>query len=343
MTSPHRRPGRARAARLAFPLVVAFAGCLGPSSEVEVDEDQLLELYTTTATYLYEDGSLIRAQDQAVKALEIDPENRPMRRMIGWIRLRMGSTADLVIAERMFRDLVDDGDENDGTLLGLATALERLGVAHDEASQAWASGERRPRAGEDPAERARELAKRARDLWAESLATYRRTLKNGEGSIRAMNGLQRVTALLGDYEASLAWSKTLLERSDAELSTWRRFLTVADLTEREEELFRTNEESAVELQTNTHLFAATLLHRLGRRDEALAHLDAVATLSPDLAQVYSLRAQLREAMGDCEHAIEDIDRYLRLSDQPFEDPEVRQAFELRTLCEGRLREAAAER
>ena len=110
----------------------------------------------TTATYLYQDGSLLRAQDQAVKALELDPENRPMRRMVGWIRLRMGTTEDLLMAERFFEDLYADGDKDAPVLLGLATAEERLGVAHDEAARAIASGERFTESP-DPEKRSAEL------------------------------------------------------------------------------------------------------------------------------------------------------------------------------------------
>ena len=111
--------------RAALPLFALLGAC-NSTDEPEVDTEKQLELYMTTATYLYQDGSLLRAQDQAVKALEIDPENRPMRRMTGWIRLRMGGTEDLLIAERFFEDLEQDGDKDAPVLLGLATAEERL-------------------------------------------------------------------------------------------------------------------------------------------------------------------------------------------------------------------------
>ena len=68
-----------------LPLLLTGA-CLGPPRGEEIfDEEQQLELYVTTATYLYEDDSLDRALEQAVKALEIEPDHIPMRRMVGWI------------------------------------------------------------------------------------------------------------------------------------------------------------------------------------------------------------------------------------------------------------------
>src|SRR5262245_50113095 len=139
-------------------LVLLTPGCfltyLGPNTthkKVEPSNDQKLELYTTTATFLYEDNELDRAQEQAVKALEVDPKHRAMRRMIGWIRLRKNGNDDLILAERFFRDLIKDGDENENTILGLGITCERLGKAYDDVARALESGEREPAAREDRA------------------------------------------------------------------------------------------------------------------------------------------------------------------------------------------------
>lgn len=297
--------------------------------EIEPSKEQKLELYTTTATYLYEDGDLDRAQEQAVKALEVEPEDRAMRRMIGWIRLRKNGNEDLILAERFFRDLMRDGDDNENTVLGLAITCERMGKAYDDVSRALTAGEREPEAGRDRDSSARELASRARRYWQESIRLCDQILASGEGNTNAMNALQRVHALNGDYELSLDWSKRLLERTGAELASWQRMLKEKDLTEREETLFRKNERAAIELETDTHTFAATLLFRLQRYDEALAHLDAVVERSPDLAQAYSMRGQMRARVGQYEGAVQDLDRYLALSDAPYEHPDVQRAFELR--------------
>ncbi len=300
-------------------------------------KDQELELYKTTALYLYEDGSWLRAQDQAVKALEIEPDDRAMRRMIGWIRLRLATNEDLGIAEGFFRKLREEGDESDSTVLGLATATERLGMANDEASRDFASGKRTPPDGTDPALRSTELAEHARSLWKEAASLYGRTVDGPEGTT-SMNGLQRVHALLGDYEESLKWSERLLERSVGERAAWRNLLTQTNLTEKEEALYQKSERIASDLVVDTHLFAATLLNRLGRTEEALAHLDEVVSDRPNLPQAFSQRAQLRAQTGAYAGAIEDLDRFLRLSDAPFEHPDIRRAFDLRHECEAKLAE-----
>lgn len=324
---------------LAAPLLALglLSGCFMNISHVREEaqgptDEELLELYTTTATYLYDDGSLDRAQDQAVKALELEPDNQAMRRMIGWIRVRMGRNEDLLIALEFFRDLLAEGDTNEATALGLATTLERLGTAYDAAARRVAAGEMDPPFGQN----SEDLERQADDHWRESLQRYEGTLTEGEGSTTAMNGLQRIHALLGDYETSLDWTQQLLQRSTDEMEVWRRMLTQSDLTREEERLFRENEEIAQRLQTESHLLAATLLNRLERTDEAIVHLNSVAEETPQLPQVYSLRAQLLLKSGEYDRALQDLDRFLALSSAPFEHPEIQRAFQLRTEAEAKL-------
>jgi tetratricopeptide (TPR) repeat protein len=326
-------------------LVLLTSGCfltyLGPhtvNKKVEPSKEQKLELYATTATYLYEDGELDRAQDQAVKALEADPKNRAMRRMIGWIRVRKAGNEDLILAERFFRDLIKEGDENENTALGLAITCERLGKAYDDVARAVENGQREPSKGADPEKSAQELSAKARRYWQESIQICQKILSTGEGNTNAMNALQRVLALNGDYEQSLEWSARLLERTEAELASWRRMLQEKNLQESEEKVFRRNERAALDLQNDTHIFAATLLFRLQRYDEALVHLDHLVADQPEMPQAYSLRGQLRARAGLYEEAIQDLDRYLALSDAPFEHPDVQKAFELRAEAQKHLAE-----
>ncbi len=325
---------------LALLCAATLAGCRHTYQKtIEPSDDQKLELYSTTATYLYEDGELENAQEQAVKALEIDPQHRAMRRMIGWIRLRLGKHEDLIIAERFFRDLIHDGDDNENTRLGLAITCERLGKAYDDVSRAVAAGEREPSQGRAREEEARELATKARAYWQEGIGLLEKSLASGEGTTNSMNALQRLHALAGHYDESLAWSARLLERTDKELVAWRGMLQQRDLTEREDKLFRDNERAAARLQAETHLFVATLLFRLGRYEEAIPHLDSVVRDAPEMATAYSIRGQLNSRAGRYAEAIQDLDRYLALSDAPFEHPDVRRAFELRAECEKQLAQA----
>ena len=326
-----------RDALFVLPAVLGAACVGGPPSQEGPDDEQLLELYTTSATYFYEDDNLSQAQEQAVKALEIEPNHKAMRRMIGWVRVRQGQAEDLIIAEQFFRKLVREGDENSATTLGLATTLERLGVGYEEAARDFRAGAREVPAGKDREAYADRTAQQAVELWNEAIAILEGTLEGGEGSTRAMNGLQRLYALRGDYEESLRWSEILLDRSRAELATWRRLLTDGNLTESEEQLYRTNEQASLDLCRNTHLFAATLLHRQGRSRDAVAHLDQVLASEPDLAQAYSQRGQLLLELGDFEDAKRDLNRFIGLSDAPFGHPDLERAFQLLAECESRGR------
>ena len=320
--------------------VLALApACQSDGGPPEMTRDQKVELYSETASYLYEDGSFLRAQDQAVKALKLDPDNLAMRRMIGWIRLRMGSTQDLTIAEDFFRALERDGDTHPAAVQGLATVCERLGVGYEKAARDFASGERLPQDGSDPEAAARSAQAKALDYWSEAEELYLSTLTDGEGSTRAKNGLQRVYAYTGEYEKSLAMSDEVLNAARAELAQWRKMLTATDLGERDEKLMRTNEEAATDLLFQTHLFAANLLFDLGRFEDALENIEEATVLNPLDPEVYSVRGQLRAKLGDCQGAIEDIDRYLQLSRTPLEHPDIKRAFDLRRECQEKLAQA----
>ncbi len=325
------------ASLLAVLLATFLVACGSPRVKKEMTDDEKIELYKTTATYLYEDESFLRAQDQAVKVLEIDPSDREMRRMIGLIRLRLGTHEDVLIALDFFRALQAEGDDHEASVLGLAMTTERLGTAYHAAALSYSEGTRTPMDVADPAAKAAELEETSREYLVESLELYESALVNGEGSTRTKNGLQRVNALLGHHAESLRWSAQVLEAADLEYATWRRMLEGGDLTEDEEELFRTNEAAAQRLIAETHLFAASVSNDLGQHHEAVLHLDEVEKIDPARTETFSLRAQLHAKLGDYDLAIRDLDQFLRLADHlPFEHPDIRRAFDLRSDCEDRL-------
>src|SRR5262249_7843184 len=159
------------------------------------------------------------------------------------------------VAERFFRDLLKEGDDNENTVLGLATTCERLGKAYDDVSRAVGKGERPATDGLDADKSAHELEQRARSYWDESIRLCEAILTKGEGNRNAMNTLQRVQALVGNYDESLKWSDRLLERTAAERESWQRMLQEKNLTAKEEAFYQKNERTAVELESDTHVFA----------------------------------------------------------------------------------------
>jgi tetratricopeptide (TPR) repeat protein len=250
--------------------------------------------------------------------------------MKAWIRQRRGTTQDIFVAEAIFRDLADGSDYR--VELGLAQALERKGVLLREASEAVASGERFTERL-DPQERAAELLEEAGAAWRESTQRYETVLELKPGEFQAFNGLQRVLALQGDDEGSLLWAGRLIEDSAAEMAFWRERLRRPDLTAAEENRLRKLLDGSIELQIETHLSAATLLVKNGRKDEALEHLDAAALLDPRTAEIHSRRAQLLHELGRNDEAADAIQAYLRATDLPFEHPDIKRAYALLEACE----------
>jgi tetratricopeptide (TPR) repeat protein len=204
-------------------------------------------------------------------------------------------------------------------------------------ARALQAGERAPEEGQQRDKSVQELAEKARDYWQEALTRLNGILESGEGNTNAMNALQRVYALSGDFEQSLSWSQRLLERTAAERTAWQKLLQEKNLTDKEETLYRKNLRDAADLENDSHLFAATLLFRMQRYADAIAHLDRVVESSPELPQAYSLRGQMRARVGEYEAAIQDLDRYLALSDAPYESPDIQRAFELRAEAEKHAR------
>jgi len=175
---------------------------------------------------------------------------------------------------------------------------------------------------------------------AEGREVYFAAIKPGE--FQAMNGLQRVHALRGEYEESLRWAQDLLAGSKAEMEFWRERLRRPELSATEEDRLRKLLSGSTELQAATHLTAATLLVSLGRKDEALVHLDGAAVLEPDRAEIQSRRAQLLAELGRPGDAALAVQAFLRHTQLPFEHPDVQRAYDLLSECErAAKREASA--
>ena len=300
------------------------------------EQQQQLTLHREFARKYFENNQLVLAEQQADLGLEIESDDPQLRLMKAWIRQKRGGAEDVLLAERLFRDLVDDGDYR--ATLGLGQALERKGVLYWESAASVERGER-PTKSSDPVARAEEMRQEARDFWHESVEWYEETLALKSGELQAVNGLQRVWALIGDLEQSLHWSNALLEQSEREIEYWRAELQRPDLRAVEEDECRRLLNASTALMVETHLVASTSLVQLGRRQEALPHLDRAIELAPDRAGSYSRRAQLNHDFGNVRAARADLEQFLRLSTLPVDHPDMRRAFDLLADCEVELQGA----
>ncbi|MEM7518777.1 MAG: hypothetical protein AAF368_17875, partial [Planctomycetota bacterium] len=266
--------------------------------------------------------------------LEIDRDDVELRVLLGQVLERKGDRDSILKSELVWRELRKTKDIR--APYGLARALERKGLLYDEASRAIRSGKRFTEA-RDPEARSNELQAEAEGYWTESQELYELSYETDPFDRNVVNGLQRVTALRGEHEASLAWTDRLLTLIDGELSERRDMLARPDLTIRAEDLLRTSERQLRELQIETHLHAASVSAAIERYEEAIAHLQLVAELDPTLAEAHSRQAFLFERLGQHEAAIHEIDVFMRKVDLGYDHPTMNEAFALRRRNEDALR------
>lgn len=318
---------------------VALGLCLAAAcvtgGEQEVDPEKQLELYRELSLRFYDLDDLARAEDQAMKGLEIEPDDVQLRLLLGWICQRRGSARDVFAAEKIFRELEDSDDYR--AVLGLGVALERKGVLYDEAARGLDSGERVTDAA-DPRARAEELRELAAGAWAESVECFQRVLAEREGEGQAVNGLARVLALQKRYEESLQWNRKLVAQCESELSVWATQLERPDLTADEETRLRDLRAKSERLLLAVWQQAATLHRALAQREEELAALDQALRYAPEMPELYSLRGQALAQLGRHSEAIVSLETFLKLSTLDFEHPDVQRAYELIATCK---RDAAA--
>jgi Tfp pilus assembly protein PilF len=320
-------------------LVLVLAGLLpGCTSDgpKEVDPQKQIELHRELALRFYDLEDLDRAEDQAIKGLEIAPEDVQLRLLLGWVCQRRGKSRDIFAAEKIFRELVPSGDYR--ATLGLGVALERKGVLYDEAASGVDNGARVTDAP-DPKARVAELRRLASEAWTEAEQSYRRVLETKDGEPQAINGLARVTALQKRWDDSLQWNRKLLGQCESELAVWNQQLARPDLTAEEERRLRDLRTKTEKVLLEANQQAAALLHTLGRRDEELAALDQALLHAPDQADIHSRRGQVLAELGRWSEAIASLETFLKLSTLEFEHPDVQHAYELIATCK---RNAAAK-
>lgn len=324
----------AHAAALASLLALA-AGCASDGFSSS-QREQLLVGYTETAQQYYLMNDLDRANAQCLRGLELDPENESLLLIRGWTLLGRGKTEDVAEAQRLFERLQSGGDFR--AVLGLATALERRGMAFGEAADKLASG-RQITEAVDPAQRIQSYRDEAQRAWRAARQAFAEALSKQSGNADAINGAMRVATLLGLEDEARAHAEHLLTVVQQDLDYWENRLRIAGLTEAEESNVREQIRRKSRLLSATHLHAAGLF--VARRDEsaALPHLDAAVRLDPDRPDTYSRRAQTHKSLGHYAEAIADLDRYLQLTTLDLDHPDIRRAWELKHECEKAQRSA----
>jgi len=91
------------------------------------------------------------------------------------------------------------------------------------------------------------------------------------------------------------------------------------------------------MTVKTHFHVASVLRQLGRKQDAADELGRILLLDPERSEAYSRRAQLYFDLGQYLKAREAVEEFISLeAARPFEDPEIRAAYDLLTACDAAL-------
>jgi tetratricopeptide (TPR) repeat protein len=153
----------------------------------------------------------------------------------------------------------------------------------------------------------------------------------------------RVEALLGNDDASIASAEKLVTLLRADRKFWETSLVRPEISADEENRFRKLARAQAELEVALHLHVASVQHKHKHDEQAVEHLDSVIELKPELPEAYSRRAESRFLLGQYEMAKADVDTFLRLSSakKDSNDPDIKRAYQLRSDCQRKAREAGA--
>lgn len=318
-----RRPRLLALSLLALPL---FASCFSTDNRPEeLSDREKLGLYYERAMRYYGMRDLDRCQDQVQKGLEINPESERFLLMLGRCHQTRGTLQDVLAAEQIFRGHPAQDDYR--VVLCLAGSLERKGVFFDEAATAVASGDRFTEAA-DPEARSKELEQDAMDAWTEAYDTYKSALELYTGSFETLNGLMRTSVYLGRYDESFAWSEQFLESLSSSNELFQKNLKEKEV--RGESIVDTEKTllDNMDLETEIRLHRSELLYRDGKSREALSELNEILAMDETVAEVYARRGQILHNLGEYQRSTDSLERYMSLSEDPFEHANVRQAFTL---------------
>ena len=314
-------------------LLMLLAGACSSNKPRELSTEEQLGIYLENALRYYELRDLERTENQCLRGLKLDPDNERFLLILGKVYLIRGQTEDILRALAIFEKHPNQDDWR--IHLGKAEAHERLSILESDAADAIASGARYT--DKDPEERAAELRKSSAEHLDQAIQDYLAAEQIHDGEINAVNGLIRTYALSGNYEESLRWGNTLIEVLQASSKLRRVELEDVGITaSRERELtaaVRRNSDMIIKVRFHR----ATLLHEMGRDQEAVDELGLILSLDPEVSQAYSQRAQLLLALGQPLQARESIEKFIKLeAARPFDDPEIRRAYELLGRCEEAL-------
>jgi len=351
----HARPGRFRARRIgarghvAWAAIALAGGIVACSS---IDQRQL-EVRRDAAQTYYDTGDLVRAENSARQALQVDPSDLKTLTILGMTRTRAGWHGDLVALDdaiATFEKAEGEGGKKTfqvqlghGMARG-ARAREYLRRAESleptaPTTAGFGAEPGAPDTGEQrgtPAERAL-WAKRYRDGAAVDLDIAEERLLAAHESQPAypdvLEHLQSLYSLRNDPDRSLEWGRKAVELAEAGRKEKKKILERTGRSGALEDAARADVRRFDVREANSRSLMALMLWRKGDAATAATELDRVLALEPDRVEDYYNRAICRQTAGAFADARHDLETFLRRSTLPPSAPMVRDAWNRIAECD----------
>lgn len=321
-----------RSARFSLALLLGGCSAFGGTDETR---EKLSEFLLRARTY-HEAGRQRQALDQVERGLELDPKDEKLRALKGFIYLQLAreDVTYLEDALPLFEELGAASLFRSPPLearLGLGMALQ--GLAQKDMAYA-AQLERALQEGKVAPDKVAAAEKAVPEARARGTRELERAAEAYAWVLE-----RQPDHILALYHQGLAHSS--LGRSAEALDLLRAYIQVASRRrqaildrelkmtldkEREDQLWR-NIRTLEAREKECRGLAANLLYKAGDYAGALAELDALLKMDPNLVHEFFNRARCHARLGNRGAAMEDFRRFVGGSLLPREDPRVREALE----------------
>ncbi|RMH05375.1 MAG: hypothetical protein D6702_00330 [Planctomycetota bacterium] len=330
---PHPMP---RSSRLLRPLLAAACGLapllLPACGGLTAEEEQLLEDFRARATQYYDANDLGRAEQQALRGLQIDPDHPVLNHIMGRTLLKY-QDARHVAAARKYLEKAYELDPQYKTAYSLGEC--RLRLAEFRVARAVALDERAAELGPDEVEARAELADRAERLRADSvedLAAAEKylgiALEADPSNVWALRLLANTYAHQDRPEDALHALERLIEELRASRRWKNERLALEALPLVEEQSLRQRVREDIEMEIEARGLAAAIHKAAQRYAESAEQLSEILKLDPSRVQEYYNRGLCRYWLGDLAGAHADMREFLRRTDLEFGAEEVERALNI---------------
>jgi tetratricopeptide (TPR) repeat protein len=307
-----------------FALALATWGC---ASSDELSDEERYDIYMTNGTRYYEAKRYPEAEQQARKALALEPDSAEGKLALGWSMLYQATPSKLEAAESHFAICFTD-DPSDFRF-GLGLGFSQFAQGKMSIDRAEALRATKPTSDES----AEDLARAAAEAEAAGLAQLDRARATLDDAISLEPDYPPALACLGQIHM-------LAGRYDDAIAKFDRYLPIAERSRKNfVELSKKGRDeverglAAKKVETNlakeleVRKAVANIRYKQRRYAEAIDQLEVVLEFAPRDEEALFNSGQCRYQLAEYEEARVDLKRFLVVTLRPF-DEMVRRAYDL---------------